>query len=292
MSSPVAFLSTVSLAMAIRLLLILVFAFIANRILRALVNRLVQPAGSSATRSAQAREQQTREIANALYAILSKLVWLAAILTALSLVGIDPFPALLVIGILAVAAAFGARNYLRDLLAGLTIVTEDQFVTGDTVQIGDTSGRVESLTLRRTLLRDSRGALVTIPNGDIRAVANLSRDWSQTFVDVPLDPEAALERALEVLDAAAAGLRDDPAWSQALVDGPRILGVHSYDSTASVIRLQLRTTPTRQDEVARELRRRIQLEFQRQGIPLSSVQRFELAAPLPVAPETSSTSAG
>jgi hypothetical protein len=84
---------------------------------------------------------------------------------------------------------------------------------------------------------------------------------------------------LLALEAAAAELRGDPSWSQALVDGPRILGVQSIDRSASTVRLQVRTVPTRQDEVARELRRRIQIEFQKQGIPLSSVQRFEWANP-------------
>jgi small-conductance mechanosensitive channel len=118
---------------------------------------------------------------------------------------------------------------------------------------------------------------VTISNGDIRTVGNLSRDWSQAFVDIALAPESPVDKTLLALEAAAAELRADPSWSQALVDGPRILGVQSIDRSASTVRLQVRTVPTRQDEVARELRRRIQIEFQKQGIPLSSVQRFEWA---------------
>jgi len=139
---------------------------------------------------------------------------------------------------------------------------------------------VEHLTLRRTVIRDARGALVTVANGEIRTVSNLSRDWSQTFVDVSLSPEGPIEKILLALESAAADLRSDASWSQALVDGPRVLGVQNLDRSASTIRLQVRTAPTRQDEVARELRRRIQVEFQRQGIPLSSVQRIELAGTL------------
>jgi len=157
---------------------------------------------------------------------------------------------------------------------------------GDTIQVGDTTGRVENLTLRRTVLRDARGALVTIANGEIRTVSNLSRDWSQAFVDISIAPEVSLEKTMHALEAAAAELRGDPSWSQALVDGPRILGVHAFDRSASTVRLQVRTAPTRQDEVSRELRRRIQIEFQRQGIPLSSVQRFELASASPSPQET------
>jgi small conductance mechanosensitive channel len=86
------------------------------------------------------------------------------------------------------------------------------------------------------------------------------------------------EKALQALDLAATELRADASWSQAIVDGPRILGLQSYDKLSSTIRLQVRTAPARQEDVARELRRRIQLEFQRQDIPLSDVQRVEIVS--------------
>jgi small-conductance mechanosensitive channel len=92
---------------------------------------------------------------------------------------------------------------------------------------------------------------------------------------VALAPEVPLDKPLTALERTAAELRSDAAWSQALVDGPRVLGVQSYDRNASVIRLQVKTLPMRQEEISRELRRRIQLEFQKQGIPLSSVLRLE-----------------
>jgi small conductance mechanosensitive channel len=129
--------------------------------------------------------------------------------------------------------------------------------------------------LRRTVVRDARGALVTLSNGDIRTVANLSRDWSQAFVDVALSPQLSQEKALQALEAAAAELRGDASWSQAIVDGPRILGLQNFDQNSSTVRLQVRTAPSRQDDVARELRRRIQLEFERRDIPVSGVQRVE-----------------
>jgi small conductance mechanosensitive channel len=167
---------------------------------------------------------------------------------------------------------------VRDIITGFYIIMEDQYVVGDTIEVGDVMGRVESLTLRRTVIRDSRGALVTISNGDVRIVSNLSRDWSQAFVDVALSPLVPQEKALQALDLAATELRADASWSQAIVDGPRILGLQSYDKLSSTIRLQVRTAPARQEDVARELRRRIQLEFQRQDIPLSDVQRVEIVS--------------
>jgi len=261
---------------ALRLLGILIIALVVNRVLRALTNLLIKPA-SVQNRAAQLREQQTRTLAGVLYAAGSKVTWVVALLTSLREFNIDVTPAITLAGLASLAVGFGAQSLVRDLITGFYIVLEDQYVVGDTVQIGDYTGRVEHLTLRRTVLRDGRGALVTIANGEIRTVSNLSRDWSQTYVDVSLAPESSVERTLQALESAAADLRGDPAWSQALVDGPRILGVQRFDRNASTVRLQVRTAPTRQDEVARELRRRVLIEFQRQGIPLSNVQRVELA---------------
>jgi len=261
----------------LRLLGILIIALVVNRLLRALTNLIIKQA-STQTRQAQLREQQTRTLAGVLYSAGSKVVWAVALLTSLNEFHINILPAVTLAGLASLAVGFGAQTLVRDVITGFYIVLEDQYVVGDTIQIGDTIGRVEHLTLRRTVVRDARGALVTIGNGEIRTVSNLSRDWSQAFVDVSLAPESPLEKTLQALETAAAGLRGDPAWSQALVDGPRILGLQSFDRTSSTVRLQVRTAPTRQDEVARELRRRIQVEFQRQGIPLTSVQRIELAS--------------
>ena len=278
MSSTVPYLNAAALSIVLHLLVILVLALLLNRFLRALTNLLIKPAAGP-SRSEQLRDQQTRTLAAVVYGAASKVVWVIAVLTALDRVGINPIPSLALLGLAGIAIGFGAQNLVRDIISGFYIVLEDQYVAGDTVQIAETVGRVEHLTLRRTVVRDTRGALVTIANGDVRTAANLSRDWSQSFVDVGLAPEIALDKPMAALEAAASGLRGDASWSQALVDGPRVLGVQSYDRNATVVRLQVRTAPTRQDEVARELRRRIQIEFQKQGIPVASVLRFELANP-------------
>jgi moderate conductance mechanosensitive channel len=273
------------------LLAIFLIAIILNRILKVATKLLLRPAGVQ-TRSAQLREQQTKTLATVLYSAGSKIIWAVAVLTALALpefgINVTPFAALA--GLLSLAVGFGAQNLVRDVITGFYIVLEDQFVIGDTIQVGTTIGRVEHLTLRRTVVRDPAGGIVTIANGEIRVVSNLSRDWSQIFVDVTLTAEHPIERVLAAFESAASSLRADPAWAPTLVDGPRVLGVQAYDRGGCTIRLQTRTAPTRQDEVARELRRRIQTEFQKQAIPLADVQRIEWkpapAAPAEIAPST------
>jgi small-conductance mechanosensitive channel len=267
----------ITLGTGLDLVAILLVALLVNRFLRVMTKLMIKTAASQ-SRAAQVREQQTRTLAEVLYGSGSKVVWVVALLTALAQLHINVAPALTLAGLASVAVGFGAQTLVRDVITGFYIVLEDQYVIGDTIQVGDTTGRVEYLTLRRTVLRDARGALVTIANGEIRSVSNLSRDWSQAFVDISIAPDISLEKTMQALESAAAEMRGDPSWSQALVDGPRILGVQAFDRSASTVRLQVRTAPTRQDEVSRELRRRIQIEFQRQGLPLTNVQRVELAS--------------
>jgi small conductance mechanosensitive channel len=272
MSSPVTLTDLPGLlSHALHLAAILVIALICIRLLRSATNKLIKIA-SAQSKASQQREQQTRAVADNIYSTGSKLIWAGAVLTALPEFGITALPGLVITSAVILAFSIGARTTIRDVIAGLQIVTEDQFIAGDTIQIGDTIGRVEQLTLRRTVVRDGRGALVSLSNGEIRVVANLSRDWSQAFVDIGVAADIPVEKALRALESAAAQLRSDAAWSQALVDGPRVLGLQAYDYSGATLRLQVRTAPTRQDEVCRELRRRVQIELQRQDIAVAGAK--------------------
>ena len=257
-----------------RLVGIVLIAFLLNRVLRLVTRRLVKQAPSP-TRVAQMKEQHTRRLAGILYSTGSALIVGVALLMALSELGYSVTPVAALAGLASLALGFGAQNLVRDLINGFFIVFEDQYVVGDTIRIGETLGRVEHLTLRRTVVRDLQGGLVTIANGEIRQAGNLSRDWSQLFVDVCIGTQETLDAALAVLEKACAELRADAAWSAALVDGPRVLGVESLTLAGATLRVQVRALPTRQDDIARELRRRIQARFAQEQISLSGVQRVE-----------------
>ena len=262
-------------ANGLRLVGIVVIAFVLNRLLKLFTSRLVRPATAS-TRVAQMREQQTRTHAGVLYSAGTALIVLVAFFMALPEFGFSVTPIAALAGLGSLALGFGAQHLVRDLINGFFIIFEDQYVVGDMVRLGDALGRVEHLTLRRTVLRDLQGGLVTIPNGEIRQAANLSRDWSQMFVDVTIATDESVDAALAALDKACSELRADTAWSPALVDGPRVLGVESLSISGAALRLQLRTAPNRQDDVARELRRRIKSRFEQEQIRLSNVQQVEL----------------
>jgi small conductance mechanosensitive channel len=260
-----------------RLLAILLIALLLVRLLRILTRRLIAAASNeSATRVARMRERQTKTLAGIIYSAGTAIIIIVAVLTALPEFGFNITPVAAAAGLASLSVGFGAQHVVRDFISGFFTVLEDQYVVGDIVRIGDVVGRVEHLTLRRTVVRDPQGALVTIPNGEITKVANLSRDWGQIFLDAIVAPDQPLDESLNALEAVAAEFRADPAWSPMLLDGPRVLGVESLASNGTTVRLQVRTAPTRQDDVARELRRRIQIELAGRGIQLGGLQRMQL----------------
>jgi moderate conductance mechanosensitive channel len=271
----------------LRVLTIIIIAIIVARLLRALTNRLVEAAKSS-TRIAQMREQQTRTMAGILYSAGIFIIVAVSILTALPEFGFNVTPIEAAAAVASLAFGFGAQHLVKDLINGFFIVFEDQFVVGDLIQVNSELGRVEYLTLRRTMIRNTAGALVTISNGLIGQVSNFSRDWSQVFVDVTVPSEEHIGRALATLEKVTGDLRNDPDWSPALVDGPRVLGVESLSLDGNVLRTQVRTVLNRKEDVARELRRRIKLGFEQSRIPTSQLQRVTLQGELPQPPQQSS----
>jgi small-conductance mechanosensitive channel len=266
-----------AVADGLRLGTILVIALVLNRILRVLTRRLIPKAGAEGLgRVARLHEQHVKTLSGLMYSAGTALIAVGAILTALPVFGFNVTPIAAVAGLASLAFGFGAQHLVRDLINGFFIIIEDQFVVGEVVQIGTAIGRVEYVTLRRTVVRDPQGALVTIPNGEITRVSNLSRDWGQVFVDISIPQEASADAALAALERVCAELRNDASWSPVLVDGPRALGVESFGPAGATLRLQLRTVPGRQDDAARELRRRIQNRFEQEHIRWGGVQRVEI----------------
>ncbi len=260
-----------------RLAGILLLAFVLNRLLRALTRRLIRLGTAEGIgRVARMREQHIRTLSGLVYSAGTAVIIVGAILMALPEFGFNITPITAAAGLASLAVGFGAQHLVRDLINGFFTIIEDQYVVGDTVSIGAVVGRVEHLTLRRTVIRDLQGAVVSIANGNITQVANLSRDWGQLFVDIAIPASASMDTAVAALERVSGELRSDVAWSPVLVDGPRLLGVESFGPAGATLRLQLRTVPGRQHDAARELRRRIQNRFAADHMQWADVQRLEL----------------
>ena len=174
--------------------------------------------------------------------------------------------------VLGVGLGFGAQRIVGDVLAGFFIITERQYGFGDVVSITVTgaaepaTGTVEDVTLRVTRMRSPNGEVITVPNGAIAKVVNLSRDWARAVVDVPIPTRVDVNRANEILREVGREAFRDPGLRPLLLDPPTVMGVESLDLEQVNVRMVARTLPGKQFEVGRDLRARVVLAFRSQGL--------------------------
>ena len=181
-------------------------------------------------------------------------------------------------GFLSFALSLASQNLLKDLISGLLILWEDQYAAGDVISIGEHGGLVENVGLRVTKLRNLDGELITVPNGSVNVVRNLSSDWSQVNYAVDLDYHVDVNRVLEVMASVADDLYRDPDWSQRILKEPEILGIDNISHTGITIRMIIKTLPLEQWAAGREYRRRLKMALDEAGIEVG-VPRLELRRP-------------
>jgi small-conductance mechanosensitive channel len=192
----------------------------------------------------------------------------SALLMLLSTFGVDITPLLASVGVAGLAVSLGAQTLIKDLIGGFLILAENQYAVGDHIQVGDVLGQVERFTLRATHVRALNGRLYVVPNGEVRIVANLTKEWSGALVDVGVAYEEDLDHALRVLGEAAEAFAQDPDFGPQLMETPQVLGPFSLGDWAITVRVVLKTQPGKHWGVARELRKRILAACEREGITL------------------------
>ncbi|WP_374198097.1 mechanosensitive ion channel family protein [Micromonospora sp. PLK6-60] len=291
----------------LRIVLIVLLALIARWALHRTINRLVRTTGQSSvptllrplreripTAAAEPgefvperRRQRAAAIGSVLRSVVTAFVFGIALLMILREFNFDLAPLLASAGIVGVALGFGAQSLVKDLLAGLFMLIEDQYGVGDTVDLGEATGVVESVGLRVTTVRDGRGVLWYIRNGEIVRVGNKSQGWALVVVDLPIG-FAGTEEATAVLRTAAESVALDPSLAEEIVEPPNVLGVEQITVDGAVIRTVVKTTAEGQFAVGRELRRRLAEALDNSGI----TARIAAARLLPGVPAVEPTETG
>ena len=249
-------------------LLVRLTRWIRDRVI-ARIDAAAQP-GDALVRSEESKHRHT--IAQALTWLVTGLIWAIAITSILARFGL-PFTSLVLpVTVIGAALGIGAQKIVADLLNGIFIISERQYAFGDLVSISPTTytdgatGYIEDVTLRITRLRTADGEVVVIPNGQVLQVTNHSRDWARAVVDVPLAPGVDIEHANRVLHGVGEAALADEHLGPMLLDAPSVTGVESLEPGQVNVRLVARTLPGKQFEVARELRARVVVALQREGI--------------------------
>jgi len=268
------------LSSPIRIALILIIAIITRALLNHTINKIVDRTAEGKVPSIlrplrdrmqttalfpERRRQRAAAIGSVLRSAVTVLVSSIAFLMILDLFGFNLAPVLTSLGIAGVALGFGAQTLVKDLIAGLFMLLEDQYGVGDVIDTGEAVGVVESVGLRTVTVRDARGVLWYVRNGEIIRVGNKSQGWAQVLIDVPIgftrsDEATAVLR--EAVDAYAA----DPEHEGEFIEAPQVLGVEQITIDGAVVRITCKTHSDKQWAVQRELQRRVSEALETSGI--------------------------
>lgn len=219
-------------------------------------------------------EARASTISLVLRSVAVAAIWIFAALTILGQLGIDLGPLIAGAGIGGIALGFGAQSVVKDFLSGLFMLIEDHYGVGDVIDTGSATGTVEEVSLRSTTIRDVRGTVWHIPNGEIARVGNYSQLWSRALIDIEVAYDTDLRRAMEVMQRVADEMWEDPEWGgDELMDQPSVWGIQSLGASGIAVRLAVKTEPSMQWGVERELRIRLKEAFDEAGIEIPFPQQ-------------------
>jgi small conductance mechanosensitive channel len=235
-------------------------------LLRPLRSRVAAARRENGDQPLARRTQRAEAIGSVLRSFSSFVVLGIAVVLVLGQLGIDLAPIVASAGVVGVALGFGAQNLVKDFIAGIGIILEDQYGVGDVVDLGSTTGTVEAVGLRITRLRDAHGVVWYARNGEILRVGNKSQGYAQVVIDMPVAHDTDLERCRAVMQEVADALQADEDWADLLLASPESLGAEDVTAQGVVMRVQVRTTSAAQWRVGRELRMRLAERFAAEGI--------------------------
>ncbi len=213
-------------------------------------------------------EKRTTTLSRVLVTTGIVMIAIAALFMILSEVGINITPVVAGFGIAGIAVGFGAQSLVKDLIAGLFILIENQYSVGDVVRIADIAGIVEEINLRRTILRDLDGLVHSVPNGEIRVASNFTKEWSRVNMNISVGYGEDLDHVMEVLNRIGKEMAEEPYWSELILSAPQALRVDAFEDSGIAIKILGETKPIKQWEVMGELRRRIKRVFDEEGIEI------------------------
>jgi moderate conductance mechanosensitive channel len=264
-----------TLQVGLRVVLVAVIALVAflvartaiNVGVRHLIDRSAAQAGGELIPPAEL-ERRVTTIGRLLVRVAGGVLGVIATLMILNLFGIDIGPAVAGLGVVGIAVGFGAQALVRDWLAGIFIVLENQYSQGDVVRIAGVDGVVEDFSLRRTVLRDLDGTVHSVPNGQITVASNMTRLWARVNLDVGVAYDTDIDRAVDIINRVGAELHGDAEWGARMLEAPTVVRVNSLADSAVTLKVLGQVKAAEQWAVAGELRKRILAAFGREGIEI------------------------
>ncbi len=252
----------------LRILGIVVGAYVAARLTVIVTRRVERAFDDDDPSTMNEREKRAATLGKVLRNILRIVIWSVALLMVLKELKIDIGPLLAGVGIIGLAVGFGAQSLVKDIVAGMFILVENQYDVGDVIKVAGASGKVEKVTLRSTRLRDAEGKVHIIPNGSMDVVTNMTKRYSRFVLDIGVAYKEDVDEVMALLTEIGAELQADPEYGGKILEPLQVLGVQDFADSAVVIRSLFTTKPMEQWGIGREFRRRIKNTFDARGIEI------------------------
>jgi small conductance mechanosensitive channel len=249
---------------------IALFVIVAILFLERIVPRLVRV--TAERRLTEKPDEEVQQRVETLSHVFSRtgaaLLVFFGFLTALPELGVNIGALLAGFGIAGIAVGFGAQSMVKDFLAGVFILVDNQYSRGDVVQIAGVSGVVENVGLRRTVIRDLDGIVHWVPNGEISVASNFTEDYSRVNMNVGVSYSEDLDHVIRVINRVGEELAADPDWRPHIITAPKVLRVDGFGDSSIDIKILGDTRPIQQWAVMGELRLRLKKAFDEEGIEI------------------------
>lgn len=258
----------------IRIFLVAIFAWILYRYINIVIQKIVlMSMVSDADKNSEAERKRKDTLSRIFSWVTRILILTMATLIILQEVGVPIGPILAGAGILGLALGFGGQYLIRDLISGFFIILENQYRIGDVVNLDGTSGLVEDISLRLTTLRDLDGNVHHVPHGEIKRVSNLSKYFSRVNLNIGIAYHSKLDHVIEVVNKIGNEMAEDPIWKEHILKAPQFLRIDNFADSAIEIKIIGETPAHKKWDVTGELRKRIKLAFDQEGIEIPFPQR-------------------
>lgn len=258
----------------IKIGIIIIGAFILKKIIAKLISKTVRIAVVADDVNGEESERKREDTLIYIFTATANVaVYSVGILMILQEVGLMIGPILAGAGIVGLAFGFGGQYLIRDIIAGLFIIIENQYRIGDVIRIESAEGLVENISLRMTTLRDVQGTVHHIPHGEIKMVSNLSKSFARVVMNLGVDYSSDIDHVKEVINRVGQEMAEDPQWKHEIILAPHFVRVDAFADSAIEIRVMGETIPHKQWEVGGEFRRRIKYAFDKEGIEIPFPQR-------------------
>ena len=262
------------LSHGIKIVIIAVVAYILKRIIHGVIVRTIRIAVRSENyQSKDAEEKRENTLISLFTVTIQTLIVLIAGMMILEELGVEIGPMLAAAGIVGLAFGFGGQYLIRDIITGLFIILENQYRIGDVVNINDTGGSVENITLRKTTLRDLNGTVHHIPHGEIKTVSNLTKDFARVNINLRISYSSNIEHVINVVNRVGNELANDSQFKDSILKPIQFVRVDKFADSAIEIKMLGDTKVLKQWEVAGEFRKRLKIAFDNEGIEIPFPQR-------------------